>query len=152
MTGLNASSRVAAGWTVFAGSIDRVRIGGARLRVTLLAVAVAGLFPAGAEAQAPVTASIRITSPLGRTGVVTRVRIVAQVDVPPGQVFSPVSFYVDGKLVGTADAGHYSAVDWVDENPSTTRPDGLYPTCSHPHSRFAKTAWSKRSTWSRARS
>ena len=41
--------------------------------------------------------------------------------MPPGQVLSPVSFYVDGKLVGTADAGHYSAVDWVDENPFEKR-------------------------------
>ena len=28
---------------------------------------------------------------------------------------------MDGKLVGTAEAGHYSAVDWVDENPFEKR-------------------------------
>ena len=72
-------------------------------------------------AQAPTQATIRITSPLGRTGVVTRVRIVAQVEVPAGQVLSSVSFYVDGMLVGMAEPGHYSAVDWVDENPFEKR-------------------------------
>jgi VWFA-related protein len=87
-----------------------------------LAVSIACLIAVGlSAAQAPSGASIRITSPLGRTGVVTRVRIVAQVDVPPGQALSPVSFYVDGKLVGTADASRYSAVDWVDENPFEER-------------------------------
>ena len=65
--------------------------------------------------------AIRITSPLGRTGVVTRLRIVAQVTVPPGQAVSTVSFYVDGALVGTAPAGPYSAVDWLDQNPFERR-------------------------------
>jgi VWFA-related protein len=66
-------------------------------------------------------ASIRITSPLGRTGVVTRVRIVAQVHIPPGQTLSKLSFYVDGELVGTTDAEPYSSVDWTDENPFERR-------------------------------
>jgi VWFA-related protein len=65
--------------------------------------------------------AIRITSPLGRTGVVTRLRIVAQVTIPPGQAISIVSFYVDGALIGTAPAGPYSAVDWVDQNPFERR-------------------------------
>ena len=74
-----------------------------------------------AARQAPASASIRITSPLGRTGVVAKVRIVAQVDVPAGQTLSIVSFYVDGKLVGTAAPSHYSTVEWVDENPFEKR-------------------------------
>jgi Ca-activated chloride channel homolog len=65
--------------------------------------------------------SIRITSPLGRTGVVTRVRIVAQIHIPPGQTLSAVSFFVDGTLVATTDAASYSSVDWVDENPFERR-------------------------------
>ncbi len=65
--------------------------------------------------------AIRITSPLGRTGVVTRLRIVAQVTIPTGQAISTVSFYVDGALIGTAPAGPYSAVDWVDQNPFERR-------------------------------
>lgn len=66
----------------------------------------------------PVT--IRITSPLGRTGVVTRVRIVAQIGIPEGITLSAVEFFVDGKLVGTASGSPY-AVDWVDENPFERR-------------------------------
>ncbi|HWF86417.1 MAG TPA: VWA domain-containing protein [Vicinamibacterales bacterium] len=65
--------------------------------------------------------AIRITSPLGRTGVVTRLRIVAQVTIPAGQAISAVSFYVDGALIGTAPAGPYSAVDWLDQNPFERR-------------------------------
>jgi VWFA-related protein len=65
--------------------------------------------------------SIRITSPLGRTGVASKVRIVAQVHAAPNDQLSAVSFYVDGKLVGTADPGPYTAVDWVDVNPFEKR-------------------------------
>ena len=80
-----------------------------------------------AEAAAPAdtavpdtpSASIRITSPLGRTGVVTRLRIVAQADLPFQEVLSPVAFYVDGQPVGTVDAasGPPYSVEWVDVNP-----------------------------------
>jgi hypothetical protein len=49
------------------------------------------------------------------------VRIVAQVEVPAGQVLSSVSFFVDGKLVGMAEPGRYSAVDRMDENPFEQR-------------------------------
>ena len=97
------------------------RGGRARAWARSLAIAIACAIGVRLAAQAPPIASIRITSPLGRTGVVTRVRIVAQVDVPAGQVLSPVKFYVDGELVGTAEAGRYSAVDWVDENPFEKR-------------------------------
>ena len=67
------------------------------------------------------TASIRITSPLGRTGLVTRVRIVAQVKIPPGTVLSSLSFFVDGQPVGTVEAGPPYSVDWTDENPFERR-------------------------------
>jgi hypothetical protein len=50
-------------------------------------------------AAQPAAPSIRITSPLGRTGVATKVRIVAQVSVAPGHPLSAVSFYVNGKLI-----------------------------------------------------
>ena len=60
--------------------------------------------------------SLRITSPLGRTGLVTTVHIVAQITLPPGGVLSPVQFYVDGKLVGTVDNGPPYAVIWTDDN------------------------------------
>ena len=64
--------------------------------------------------------SLRITSPLGRTGLSGKVRIVAQVHVPSGASISPVQFFVDTALVGSADAAPY-AVDWIDENPFEAR-------------------------------
>jgi Ca-activated chloride channel homolog len=66
--------------------------------------------------------SVRITSPLGRTGVVSRVRIVAQLHVGAGTA-APlyVRFLVDGQLVGTADAGPSYSVDWTDANPFERR-------------------------------
>jgi VWFA-related protein len=66
-------------------------------------------------------AAIHITSPLGRTGVVTRVRIVAQVQIPPGHSLSKLSFFVDGELIGTTEAEPYSSVDWTDVNPFERR-------------------------------
>lgn len=70
---------------------------------------------------APSQVSVRITSPLGRTGLGGRVRIVAQIAIPPGIVLSPVGFFVDGVRVGTVDAGPPYAVDWADENPLERR-------------------------------
>ena len=64
---------------------------------------------------------LRITSPLGRTGLVTRVRIVAQISVAPGVQLSPVDFFVDGKSVGTVKSGPPYAVEWLDENPFEKR-------------------------------
>jgi Ca-activated chloride channel family protein len=90
-----------------------------RPRLPGLLFGIASLAALNAAAQP--TPTIRITSPLGRTGTVTRVRIVAQVEVPAGQVLSALSFYVDGKLVGTAEPGRYAAVEWVDENPFEKR-------------------------------
>jgi Ca-activated chloride channel homolog len=65
--------------------------------------------------------SIRITSPLGRTGVIGTVRIVAQIHIPTGMTISPVQFYVDRKLVGTVADGPPYAVQWTDENPFERR-------------------------------
>ena len=64
--------------------------------------------------------SVKITSPLGRTGVVTKVRIVAQVRLPQNPTPVHVWFYVDGKPVGEVSAPPYS-VEWVDENPFLPR-------------------------------
>src|SRR5262249_5772669 len=58
--------------------------------------------------------TVRITSPLGRTGLVTKVRIVAQVHVQTGASISAVSFFVDGMLVGTVETGPPYSVEWVD--------------------------------------
>src|SRR4030095_8816853 len=64
---------------------------------------------------------VRITSPLGRTGGVGSVRIVAQIQCPPGAVLGPVRFLVDGTLFKTDDDGPPYAVEWVDENPFERR-------------------------------
>jgi Ca-activated chloride channel homolog len=79
----------------------------------------AAVRPAAADDEA--IPSIRITSPLGRTGIAGRVRIVAQVHLPPGTVLSPVAFFVDGQPVGTVEAGPPYSVDWTDENPFERR-------------------------------
>jgi Ca-activated chloride channel homolog len=65
--------------------------------------------------------SVRITSPLGRTGLVTKVRIVAQVHVQTGSSISAVSFFVDGMLVGMVENGPPYSVEWVDDNPFERR-------------------------------
>jgi VWFA-related protein len=64
---------------------------------------------------------VRITSPLGRTGGVGTVRIVAQIQVPQGGALAPVRFYVDGALFKTDDDGPPYAVEWLDENPFERR-------------------------------
>ena len=65
--------------------------------------------------------SVRITSPLGRTGGVGTVRIVAQIQRPSDAALAPVRFYVDGTLLKTDDDGPPYAVEWTDENPFERR-------------------------------
>ena len=65
--------------------------------------------------------SVRITSPLGRTGGVGSVRIVAQVQAPSASVLGPVRFYVDNTLYKTDSDGPPYAVEWFDENPFERR-------------------------------
>ncbi len=77
------------------------------------------------DPAAPVVqTTVRITSPLGRTGLAGRIRIVAQVDRPATRRASleplTVRFSVDGEVVGTVDRPPY-AVEWVDENPFEPR-------------------------------
>ena len=64
---------------------------------------------------------MRITSPQGRTGAITKVRIVAQIKVPAAVGPAKAWFYVDGKLVGSVEDGPSYSVDWVDENPFERR-------------------------------
>lgn len=65
--------------------------------------------------------SVRITSPLGRTGLPVAVRIVAQVKVANGPEVAAVRFYVDDALVGTVEGGPPYAVAWTDANPFEAR-------------------------------
>ncbi|MEP6782714.1 MAG: VWA domain-containing protein [Acidobacteriota bacterium] len=72
-------------------------------------------------AAAEPTTTVRLTSPLGRTGLSGTIRIVAQVvtSAPGGIV--PVRFYVDDKLLGEDTDGAPYFVEWVDENPYEAR-------------------------------
>lgn len=74
--------------------------------------------PADSRSQ---SSTLKITSPLGRTGLVMRVRIVAQVTLAPDALLSPVEFFVDGVKVGSVADGPPYAVEWLDENPFERR-------------------------------
>ena len=78
--------------------------------------------PSQTTPAAPTAHAVRITSPLGRTGETTEVRIVAQVQRPADHGTAPIKvrFYVDNAIVGTADSPPY-AVPWIDENPFEQR-------------------------------
>ena len=93
------------------------------LRQSLAGVLVAAAACTVLVAQSPAGSaalSVRITSPMGRTGTTAPVRIVAQVQygdtTPPGQV----RFFVDKQLVGAVQRPPY-ALEWVDENPFERR-------------------------------
>lgn len=65
--------------------------------------------------------AVKITSPLGRTGLVDRIRIVAHVSHRDGIHLQPVKFFVDDVLLGADGDGPPYAVEWTDENPFETR-------------------------------
>ena len=71
----------------------------------------------GKNGEAPAKLTARITSPMGRTGEIATVRIVAQIRPLPDSALSPVQFFVDGKLLATIEGGPPYATEWVDENP-----------------------------------
>src|SRR5579864_2872113 len=92
--------------------------------IVAAAVAVAALLRPGGALHAGADSaplSVKITSPLGRMGTSGKVRIVAQIHVPPQTALQPVKFYVDGKLLGTDDDGPPYAMEWLDENPYERR-------------------------------
>ena len=84
-----------------------------------LSAAVQARSGRAAEPSSPV--SIRITSPLGRTGATGVVRIVAQVSGDASAPVSGVRFFVDNKLLAETHDGPPWAVEWTDENPFEPR-------------------------------
>ena len=84
-----------------------------------MALAAAGPLAAQNGASAG-RLDIRITSPLGRTGMEGPIRIVARVTPGSGSL-SPIQFYVDGTLVGVDKDGPPYAVEWADDNPFRRR-------------------------------
>ncbi len=88
-----------------------------------LALALAALCaaPGGSLAAGATPLTVRITSPLGRTGVPGRIRIVAQVQSDPETALQAVEFFVDGVLLTTDSDGPPYAAEWVDANPFEAR-------------------------------
>lgn len=74
-----------------------------------------------AQSREPGPLTVRITSPLGRTGTSGTIRIVAQITAPPPATVREVRYFVDGKLLGTRNEGPPYAIEWIDENPFEPR-------------------------------
>ena len=83
--------------------------------------ALRGAVACGAARRPAAPTTVRITSPLGRTGVPGAIRIVAQVQTPVEGGVLPVRFFVDGAPLGDDDDGPPYAVEWTDENPYEAR-------------------------------
>src|SRR5688572_5927182 len=97
----------------------------ARTAVATLAISTALATGAVPYARG-VDPSLRITSPLGRTGLPGTIRIVARLDgvihprlAEPKPV--PVRFFVDDVLLSTDEDGSPYDALWVDENPFEPR-------------------------------
>ena len=84
----------------------------------LLVLVVALSLAAAAAAQ---TTGVRITSPLGRTGVPGIIRVVAQVQTDAERGVVPVHFFVDGASIGDDLDGPPYVVEWEDANPYERR-------------------------------
>ena len=94
----------------------RLGLAAAALVAALLALAE----PVPGAAQAADT-SIRITSPLGRTGIPGVVRVVAQVTTPMVDGKVKVRFFVDDTLLGEDSDGPPYVAEWEDLNPYEPR-------------------------------
>ena len=64
---------------------------------------------------------VRITSPLGRSGIPGSIRIVAQIQAETGTTLGPVKFFIDGQLFRTDEDGAPYVAEWTDENPFERR-------------------------------
>lgn len=90
--------------------------------LTLTLTLLAGAGPRGdAAGAADAELSVRITSPLGRTGLPDRIRIVAQVRTSENIELRPIQFFVDDVLLGEDAEGPPYAIEWTDENPFEPR-------------------------------
>jgi VWFA-related protein len=91
---------------------EQYRVYSAVLAAILAIVAVLGV---RLRADDP-PLTVRITSPLGRTGTPGSVRIVARVERAEDPV-QGARFFVNGAMVGQDADGPVYAVDWLDDNP-----------------------------------
>jgi VWFA-related protein len=81
-----------------------------------LAIAIVGA-AANAVASDAIIPAVRITSPMGRTGLDGRIRIVARVTAPEKAPAPTVRFYVNGELLATDSDGAPYVAEWEDLNP-----------------------------------
>jgi Ca-activated chloride channel homolog len=100
---------------------ERPPTAAAAVLVTCLALAAAVSFVTPAVAGQGYGTAVRITSPLGRTGVPGVIRVVAQVTTDADRGVVPVRFFVDGTSIGEDLDGPPYAVEWTDENPYEKR-------------------------------
>lgn len=83
-------------------------------------VAIAAVLLGTYAVAEPVT-TVRITSPLGRTGISGAIHIVAQVVTTAPNGIVPVRFVVDGQVIGEDLDGPPYFVEWSDDNPYEPR-------------------------------
>ena len=86
-----------------------------------MALAIAALLLGGSAPAAGQDTTVRITSPLGRTGVPGIIRVVAQVFTTKDKGVVPVRFFVDGVPIGEDLDGPPYVVEWEDVNPYEAR-------------------------------
>ena len=86
--------------------------------VTAVAALVAMTAATSADHSAP---ELRITSPLGRTGLPGTIRIVARLEHLDPQKPVAVQFFVDGQLLASDTDGPPFDARWTDENPFERR-------------------------------
>ena len=105
-----------------AHSVRYVVSGFSRTVVAVVALAATLLLHVPAEAQSgPGAAALKITSPLGRTGLSGAIRIVVRLDGEQPPVPPRVEFYIDKlHLSDDEDGPPYEAV-WSDDNPFERR-------------------------------
>jgi VWFA-related protein len=97
------------------GKLDRSRI--AALCLAAVVTCLSGVVMTGAQENP----SFRITSPLGRSGLTGRIRVLARLDGVPAKPAARVAFYVDGVLLAEdTDGPPYEAL-WDDDNPFERR-------------------------------
>ena len=78
-----------------------------------------------ATAPAPNGIAVRITSPLGRSGMHGRIRIVAQIRSNDSAPITQVRFLIDQQPYKTDNDGPPYVVEWNDENPFERREIGV---------------------------
>ena len=92
----------------------RIAVAGRLITIAaFLAIAIVGA-PANAVASDAIVPAVRITSPMGRTGLDGRIRIVARVTAPEKAPTPTVRFYVNGELLATDSDGAPYVAEWED--------------------------------------